>query len=301
MNRRAAFAVAVLLLAAFGPPSLGAQEFLIEYSEGFLEVRTRNEWVPVYPGDRIDRDSTLRLDSGAYAELTDGRTTLRIAEAGTYRVADLVEGRNAPVGRNVASMIRGRLDLLTGPGERGESTAGGVRGSQDLGEAGLEWVGGESSQELIALGRDALSAGDLDQARVLFDDALLLSLPGERPEAAFYLGYTYHLLGEMRRALEHLRMIPPDPESRYYHEHVVLLAQTDLELSLGEDAVLLLDGYVSTPGHDESVLPLAHLLMGLGHRMSGDDEAARRRFEHVRRIAPGTAAATTASELLAEG
>ncbi|MFP4430482.1 MAG: tetratricopeptide repeat protein [Spirochaetaceae bacterium] len=62
---------------------------------------------------------------------------------------------------------------------------------------------------------EALSAGDPDQARVLFDDALLLSLPGERPEAAFYLGYTYHLLGEMRRALEHLRMIPPDPESRY--------------------------------------------------------------------------------------
>jgi tetratricopeptide (TPR) repeat protein len=273
MNRRAVFAVAVLLLAAYGPPSLGAQEFLIEYSEEFLEVRTRNEWVPVYPGDRIDRDTILRLDSGAYAELTDGTTTPRIGEAGTYRVADLVEGRNAP--------------------------AGGVRGSQDLGEAGLEWVGGESSQELIALGRDALSAGDLDQARVLFDDALLLSLPEERPEAAFYLGYTYHLLGEMRRAREHLRMIPPDPESRYYHEHVVLLAQTELELSLGEDAVLLLDGYVSTPGHDESVLPLAHLLMGLAYRLSGDIPAARREFERVQSLAPANEAAAVARELQA--
>jgi tetratricopeptide (TPR) repeat protein len=301
MNRRAVLAVAALLVAVVLPSSLLAQEFLIEYSEGFLEVRTRNDWVPVYPGDRLDRDSTLRLDSGAYAELTDGTTTLRIGEAGTYRIAHLVEGRNAPAGRTVASMIRGRLDLLTGPGERGQSTAGGVRGSQEPGDVGLEWVDGESSQELIALGREALSAGDLDQARILFDDALLLSLSEERPEAAFYLGYTYHLLGDMRRALEHLRMLPPDPESRYYHEHVVLLAQTELELSLAEDAVLLLDGYVSQPGRDEAILPLAYLLMGLGHRMCGDDAAARERFEHVRRIAPGSASATTASELLAEG
>lgn len=301
MKRRAVFVVAALLLAGVLPSSLAAQDFLIEYSEGFVEVRTRNEWVPVYPGDRIDRDSVLRLDSGAYAELSDGSTTLRIGDAGTYRIDDLIGGRSAPAGRTVASMIRGRLDLLTGPGERGQSTAGGVRGSQDLGAAGLEWVDGESSQELIVLGREALSGGDLDQARVLFEDALLLSLHEERAEAAFYLGYTYHLLGEMRRALEHFRMMPPDPESWFYHEHVVLLAQTELELSLGEEAVTLLDGYVSRPGHDEGLLPLAHLLMGLGHRMSGDDEAARQQFQYVRRIAPGTATATTASELLSEG
>jgi len=299
MNRRTAIIVGTLFLAVIATSNVAAQSFVIEYSEGLVEVRSQNQWVPVYPGDSIERSDVLRLGAGSYAELGDGVSTLRLVEDGTFQLGDLVQGRSRTTERNVASMIWNRLDLLTSPPRRSDSGAGGVRGSEAFGTGGLDWVDGESTPELVALGREALAAEDIDLARTLFEDAVLFAFPAEKPEATFYLGYTYYLAGDMRSALTMLETHPPTPDSEYYHEHVLVLAQTELELSMGSEAVALLHTYVANPGHDPELVPVAHLLLGLGYRMTGEQAAAMEQLQRVQAIAPDTSTATVAAELLA--
>ena len=245
------------------------------------------------------QDDVLRLGSGAYAELGDGVTTLRLAEGGTYLLSNLAEGRSRTTERNVAAMLRNRLDLLTGSQERRGTSIGGVRGTADLGREGLDWVDGESAPELVTQGREALAADDIDLARQLFEDAVLFAFPAEEPEATFYLGYTHYLAGDMRSALTMLENFPPMPESEYYHEHVLVLAQTELELSMGSEAVALLHTYLANPGHDPELVPVAHLLLGLGYRMTGEQAAAMEQLQRVQAIAPDTSTAAVAAELLA--
>ena len=299
MNRRTVFLVGVLFLAAAVTSNLHAQSFIMQYSEGRVEMRSHNQWVPVYPGDTVLQDDVLRLGSGAYAELGDGVTTLRLAEGGTYLLSNLAEGRSRTTERNVAAMLRNRLDLLTGSQERRGTSIGGVRGTADLGREGLDWVDGESAPELVTQGREALAADDIDLARQLFEDAVLFAFPAEEPEATFYLGYAHYLAGDMRSALTVLEKFPPMPESDYYHEHVLVLAQTELELSMGSEAVALLHTYVANPGHDSELVPVAHLLLGLGYRMTGEQAAAMEQLQRVQALAPDTSTAAVAAELLA--
>ncbi len=269
MNRRTVFIVGTLFLAVIAISNVAAQSFVIEYSEGLVEVRSQNQWIPVYPGDSIERSDVLRLRAGSYAELGDGVTTLRLVEDGTFRLSDLVQGRSRTTKQNVTSMIWNRLDLLTASPRRPDSGVGGVRGSEAFGTEGLDWVDGESAPELVTQGREALAADDID------------------------------LAGDMRNALTMLEKHPPTPDSEYYHEHVLVLAQTELELSMGSEAVALLHTYVANPGHDPELVPVAHLLLGLGYRMTGEQAAAMEQLQRVQAIAPDTNTAAVAAELLA--
>ena len=291
---------AVFLFGVIIPPG-HTQEFTIEYAEGVLQVERHGRWLPAYLGDQISAGTTLRLEEGAYAELTDGHTLLRLAEPGSYRIADLIRGRSLASDRTLASMIQQRISTLAGPRGRGPSTAAGVRGDQELGPDSPEFTGPGGSVDLVAMGEEALGAGDFQQARALFADALLFASPGkEEARAAFYLGYVHYLLGDLRQAQAYLRQIGPVPESEFYHEHVLILAQTELELSMPREVVGLLSDYASHPQHDAALMPMVHLLMGLGYRMEGNRREARRQLEEVVSLAPESDAAGAASEILAE-
>ncbi len=301
MKPKTALAViAALFLVAVIAPQAVAQDFIIRYSEGSVELQQRGRWTGLYPGDVVPTDAELRLGQGGYAEISDGRTTLRLAQPGVFQMENLLGGRSAPTGRTIASMVRSRVQRLSERPRPAEPTVGGTRATEAPSGAGIEWVGGESPAELIEAGRDALLAGDIDEAFDLFDEALLYAGESEEPEAAFYLGYTLFLTGEMRGALTWLRKYSPNPDTDYYHEHVMTLAQTQLELSLTHDTIALLTGYADGADHETELLPTAHLLLGLGHRINGDNAAARRELQRVQALSPGSATATTAAQLLRE-
>lgn len=301
MNGRFVLCLSAALLFALVLSPGYAQEFTIEYAEGDLQVERRGRWLPAYVGDEISAGTNLRLEAGAYAELSDGRTLIRLAEPGSYRIADLARGRNLTSERTLASMIQERIATLTGPGERGPSTAAGVRGDQERGPEDPEWVGAGGSADLVALGKEALAAADLHQARALFADAVLFASPGdEEAQSAFYLGYTLYLLGDTRQAHGYLRQRGPDPDSDFYHEHILILAQTKLELSMPGEAVTLLSHYASRAENDPAILPMVHLLMGLGYRMEGNSARAREQLEQVISLSPESEAADAASEILSE-
>lgn len=296
---RFALLTAIVLLSAITLPAQ-AQNFVLRYSEGTVELLQRSAWMVVYPGDMIPADGSLRLSHGAYAEVSDGRTTLRLAQAGVYQMANLLGARSAPARQTITSMVGGRFKRLSERPAPADPAVGGARATEAPGDAGVEWVGGETVPDLIAVGREALVAGDLDTAFEQFDEAMLYATDSERPEAAFYLGYALFLSGEPRGALSWLRTYSPDPASNYFHEHIIALAQTQLELTLAHDTVALLTEYIARTASEPEpeLLPTAHLLLGLGHRVNGDSAAARRQLQRVQMLAPGSSAAATAADVL---
>lgn len=272
----------------------------MRYSEGSVELQQRGAWSVLYPGDLVPDDGSLRLGDGAYAEISDGRTTLRLAQPGVFRMENLLGARSAPIRPTIVSMVRGRFQRLSERPAPADPAVGGTRATEAPADIGIDWVGGESVPELIDAGREALVAGDIDGAFGFFDEAMLYADEREQPEAAFYLGYTLFLTGEMRGALTWLRMYAPDSNTNYYHEHVMTLAQTQLELSLTDDTIALLTGYTESAGPEAELLPTAHLLLGLGHRINGDTAAARRELRRVQSLSPGSATANTAAQVLRE-
>lgn len=296
-RRWTGIAVALLLVATL---PVTAMDFIVRYSEGTVEMQRQNAWAPLLMGDLVPDDAVMRLSQGGYAELGDGRTVLRLAQPGVFRMSDLLGGRRAASSPTVTSMIQGRVTRLSEQPRALVPVVGGVRATEAPRQGGIEWVGGESVEELIAEGRDALAAGDLDGAFDLFDEAMLYATDDEEPEVAFYLGYTLALSGEPRGALTWLQMYPPNPDAGWFHEHTLALAQVQLDLSMTSDTVVLLSGYASSPQADREALPSVHLLLGVAHRMGGNASAARRELERVRSLAPGTDLASVATGMLAE-
>lgn len=290
--------IALALLVATVPVT--AMDFIVRYSEGTVEVQRQGGWAPLLMGDLVPDDAVMRLSQGSYAELGDGRTVLRLAQPGVFRMTDLLGGRRAAATPAVSSMIQGRLERLSERPRALTPVVGGVRATEAPRQGGVEWVGGESVAELLAEGRDALVADDLDSAFALFDEAMLYATEEEAPEVAFYLGYTLALSGEPRGALTWLQRYPPDPDVSWFHEHTLALAKVQLDLSMTRDTVTLLSGYASSPQADRDALPSIHLLLGVAHRMNGDAGTARRELERVRTLAPGTELAVAAEAVLTE-
>ncbi|TVQ96243.1 MAG: hypothetical protein EA403_16565 [Spirochaetaceae bacterium] len=297
-GQRRCAAIAVALLMAALP--LSAMDFIVRYSEGTVELQRQTAWAPLLMGDLVPGDAVMRLSQGAYAELGDGRTVLRLAQPGVFRMSDLLGGRRAVASPTVTSMIQGRVERLAEQPRTLVPVVGGTRAVEAPRQGDIEWVGGESVEELIAEGRDALVAGDLDSAFDLFDEAMLYATADEEAEVAFYLGYTLALSGEPRGALHWLQMHTPNPDAGWFHEHTLALAQVQLDLSMTSDTVALLSRYASSSQADRDTLPSVHLLLGVAHRMGGDASAARRELERVRSLAPGTDLASVAAGMLAE-
>ena len=296
-RRWTGIAVALLLVATL---PVTAMDFIVRYSEGTVEMQRQNAWVPLLMGDLVPDDAVMRLSQGGYAELGDGRTVLRLAQPGVFRMSDLLGGRRAASSPTVTSMIQGRVARLSEQPRALVPVVGGVRSTEAPRQGGIEWIGGESVPELIVEGREALIAGDLDSAFDLFDEAMRYATDEEEAEVTFYMGYTLALSGEPRGALTWLQKHAPNPEHSWYHEHTLALAQVQLDLSITRDTVALLSDYAAAPQADREALPSVYLLLGLAHRMGGETTAARRVLERVRTLAPGSDLAAAAAGILAE-
>ncbi|TVQ95985.1 MAG: hypothetical protein EA403_17155 [Spirochaetaceae bacterium] len=290
--------ILVALFVTAGSVALGAQEFRVQYAEGAVERSINGRWHAVGPGDAVSRDEELRLGGRAYVELSDGTTTLRLAQPGMYQIENLLDARPAVTASTVISSILERFTRFSHRSVDAGPTVGGARARETPAVAGIEWLGGETAGELIYSGRAALIAGDTASALDYLEEAVDIADPRDEAEAAFYLGYALWVSGEPREALGWLRKHAPDPTTEFYHEHVMALAQTCVLLSMSRDAIALLSDYITAPTRDTELLPDAHLLLAVSHRMNGDPVAARRELEYVRAIAPRSDHAATAALLL---
>jgi tetratricopeptide (TPR) repeat protein len=147
-------------------------------------------------------------------------------------------------------------------------------------------------------GLAALQEESFEDAYYSFYDAWEYAGTEDLPEIQFYLGYSAYLIGNVAEALSHLRAPQPDAETAYYDDHLLTLAQIQIEGLAYEDAVTLLDGYIESADDRGENLQSAYLLKGLALDGHGDTAAARQSLERARDLDPASETASLAVSLM---
>lgn len=288
-----------LAILAFLAVGAFAQDFTVDYVDGYLEVRD-GAWYELYIGDPVSANDTVRLGDNSYAEISDGMVTIKLTRPGTYRIADLSSSARRTGGSGVGSLILTRVGRLTGNEEQQQQTAvGGVRASEAVNQNQPTWAGGESVDELIKEGLGLLNAGEVQDAYWVFQEAYDYALDDdEYAKSAFYYGYGAALVGETSEAFELLEDVGPDPDTDYFADHVIVLGQLLVETFAFEDALDYLGLLTNDSAQDKEARQQALLLAGLAYDGMGDTRQARTQFELSRDLVPGSETARVAVQLL---
>lgn len=293
------FVLVILALAGVAP--VFAQQVVVGYVEGVLEVRDGSSWAELFIGDSVDQDDRVRLSDNSYAELSNGRTTVKLTREGTYLISDLIEGSSRTESAGVAGLVLNRIGRLTGREDEEEQTsAGGARASEAVTQTGPTWAGGESIDELITEGSELLADGAYEDAYFVLQEAYDYAITDEEfARTAFYYGYAAALTGRTREALGLLEDVGPDPESDFFASHVLALGQLLVETFAYQDAIDYLSLLADADDQADEDVQSAELLIGIAYDGLGMPREAERYLRRATRTVPGTPAATAAQRLLA--
>lgn len=270
----------LLFISFLGAVALPAQELIVEYVEGYLEIQDGGSWYELYIGDVVERDSSVRVDSGSYAEISDGAVTIKLLRPGVYTIGELLDSAQAQSDAGLGSLIAGRVGRLVGEDDRGAASAGGVRASEAATDDRMQWAGGAEVDELIEEGVTMLEEGDYEEAFYIFEEAYEYSSFDQEPDLLFLMGYSLAFMGETVDALDYFADAALDPENEYYDSYAVAYAQLLLETFAFEDAADLLDEYLVT-AEDPADVQYAYLLYGMALRGAGRPDQAREALEEA--------------------
>lgn len=298
MNKRIIFALALLL---FWVGVAAAQDVLVEYVEGTVELRGSMGWTELYIGDMVPADATVRLRDGGLLELRSEGSTYLISRTGTYGLSSIIDTgeRNTEAGIGAVAR-RGLRRLVMEQDQRTTTSVAGVRADEAVDRSEVTWAGGESVSELIEEGLTLLGEEALEDAYYVFYDAWEYAGTEDLPRTQFYLGYSAYLIGNRAEALGYLETPAPDPETAFYDDHLLTLAQIMVESFDYAGAKELLDGYLQAGDPQGADLQTAYLLEGLAYEGEGDLDEARDYFEQAREIAPESEFGQLAASFIAE-
>lgn len=298
--KRIIILVTIALLVSTG---LVAQEIVVGYVDGVLEVRDGNSWVDLFIGDGLEPSDQIRLRADSYAELTTGQTTVKLSRNGTYEVSELIEGTGRTESAGIAGLVLNRIGRLTGREEeqQEQTAAGGARASEAVNQNAPTWAGGESVDELIEEGVTLLNEGAHQDAYYVFQEAYDYAITdAEYAKALFYYGYASTLVGKSAQAFDLLEEIEPDPQTDYFASHVLALGQLLVESFAYQEAIDYLEMLEDADEQESEDVQSAQLLMGIAYDGLGMAEEARSYLRRARATAPGTAGADAADRLLAD-
>jgi tetratricopeptide (TPR) repeat protein len=292
----------ILTIAIAGSVVLVAQQVVVGYVDGILEVREGAGWLDLYIGDAVDESDQIRLRADSYAELTTGATTVKLSRAGTFRVSDLIEGAGRTQSAGISGLVLNRIGRITGRDEQQSQTvAGGARASEAVNQTAPTWAGGESVDELVEEGVGLLNDGAYEDAYYVFQEAYDYAITdAEYARALFYYGYASTLVGRTGEAFDLLEEIGPDAGTDYFASHVLALGQLLVESFAYQEAVDYLTLLAQAEGQEPEDLQSAQLLLGIAYDGLGMAEQARTYLGEARRTVPGTPAADAAERLLAD-
>jgi len=280
--KRAAITVLLILFAVI--PSL-AEDLLLEYVEGFLELKEGSSWVELYIGDTIPENSLIRLSDDGFAELSTRTITVTLSEAGTYETGALLRSGQKIAAWDIGSVVNSKLSKLVGPGQQGETAVMGVRGAAaDEGE--LTWV--EEGGEFMERGKQLLQEGLFDEAIPVFRDGADWALTEEeRNEYLFYAAYAHSLKGENALALIMLEDMQLAYGSENFTDYVLLKGKLLIENLAFNDALDLFAEYLKQPDMGETT-QVVFFLSALCYQSLDNTTQARKHLRDAIQIDAGS-------------
>ncbi len=97
---------------------LYAEDLMVEYLEGILEVGQGSNWIEVDIGDTIPQNSYLRLSDNGLAELSAGAITITLNEDGTFSAENLLTSGREVAAWNIAGLVNSKLARLISPDQQ---------------------------------------------------------------------------------------------------------------------------------------------------------------------------------------
>ncbi|MBA7654272.1 hypothetical protein ES703_62148 [subsurface metagenome] len=230
------------ILFVFLSCRLFSENLLVDFLDGNLELKKGNRWVEAVIGDRVPRDTVLRLDEGTVAELCYGDVRITLSKAGNYYSNDLLSASQEAFEWGIGVLLSVKLlSIFEGMPEREASTMG-VRAEKVEDDYEFEWV--DEEEELLEEGKRLLESFQYEEALAVFQEGLDLADDQDAAVFHFYIGYSYSMLGRSGFALEILKRIEPDTGESYYADFALLKGKLLIESRSFADALRLFDAYL---------------------------------------------------------
>lgn len=289
--------IVIFLSLLFIPFSLFGEDILVTYSDGLVEYFVDGSWYEAFIGDQIPASTQIRLSEDSFAELAGNSTTVQISKSGIYDLGNLFQSSQVATGTIGRG---GRISRLVSnrPPDASTSVTGGVRASEAVDRDQTAWAGDADAMELIRDGIDMLSAEDYQSAYWFFEEAYDSAQDTEEAMVGFYFGFSAALVGKTAEALGVLERYPVDPSTPYYADHVLTLAQIYIQTVSYEDAVSLLEAYLSITSEPAELRQEAQLMRGVALQALGNLDGARSAFSESVNLVPDSPIAETAQEFL---
>jgi len=278
MMKRASAFVLLILIAAI---PLLAEDLLIEYVEGTLEIKEGAAWAELYIGDMIPESSLIRLSANGFAELSTRAVTVTLSDDGTYNTQSLLRAGQKIASWDIGSVVNSKLSKLITPGEQGQTAVMGVRGAA-ADEDQLTWV--EEGGEYLEKGKQLLIDGLFDEAIPVFKEGADWALTAEeRYEHLFYAAYAHSLKGDNAVALIMLEDMEAGIDSPFFPDYVLLKGKLLIENLAFEDALSLFAQYLKYPDMGETT-QVVHFLSAVCYQGLDKTAEARKSLEAAYKI-----------------
>jgi tetratricopeptide (TPR) repeat protein len=268
--RRAATTILLILITAI---PLAAEDLLVDYVEGTLEIQEGLGWFELYIGDTVPENSTIRLSDDGFVELSTRTVTVTLSDDGTYDTRSLLQSGRKIASWSIGSVVSNRLDRLINPPQKGEVAGLGSRAerkTQDLPEMS------DPFKDSIKDGKQLLGSNLFDEAISMFQEAADEAVFEEEIfEARFYEAYAHSLKGDNTPALKILKDMQPDSNAGIFTEYVLLKGKLLIENLAFADALELFSEYLKHPDMGETT-QVVYFLMAVCHQALDDDAQAEK-------------------------
>ena len=258
--RRVAVTILLILIAAI---PLAAEDLLVEYVEGTLEIQEGSDWLELYIGDMVPEDSTIRLSDDGFVELSTRTVTLTLSDDGTYDTRSLLQSGRKIASWSVGSVVSSRLDRLINPPQKGEVAGAGSRAerkTEDLPEMS------DPFKDSIKDGKQLLESNLFDEAISKFQEAVDSAVFEEEIfEALFYEAYAHSLKGDNAVSLIMLEDMALASSSPLFTDYMLLKGKLLIENLAFADALDLFSEYLKHPDMGETT-QVVYFLSALCHQ-----------------------------------
>ncbi len=276
--RRVATTILLILITAI---PLAAEDLLVEYVEGTLEIQEGSGWFELYIGDTVPENSMIRLSGNGFVELSTRTVTLTLSDDGTYDTRYLLRSGRKIASWGVGSVVNNRLDRLINPPQKGEVAGAGSRAegkTEDLPEYSDPFT-------------DSMKKGKKLLERNLFDEAIsMFQEAGEEAvfddeifEARFYEAYAHSFKGNNALALNILEDMRPDSNAGIFTEYVLLKGKLLIENLAFADALDLFSEYLKHPDMGETT-QVVYFLSAVCHQALDNRAEAERYLRNAIQI-----------------
>ena len=272
-----------------------AEEFVLEYLEGEIEINQDGSWVEAMIGDTISENTQLKVEEETIAEFSNDTTRLTISNPGAYSLKDILSQKKRVSSLGFGTVVQNTYKYVAGKQKSTNSAVMGVRGAKADDSNDVAWMHEEDEQ--LSEGKDFIKAKKFKEAALVLEDGFKNADPDSEQEYLFYLGYSYAMLGDNGKALKYLSGVHADGSEDYFGDYVLIRGQLLLDSLSYKKALELFNRYISAYPDGENI-QVSYFMAGICFNELGKKDKARDSFKRAERINPNSEVGKAARQVI---